>query len=720
MLTRIAALAVLLIGTAATVSEVPDSSASADKPSRPMFIGESDRMPAAFAGSDQVVVVGEQVEFFGVGSSADDAIVEYAWDFESDSIPDYINTQTGFTTHRFTTVGDYHCLFTVKDSSGRIGSDSRRLIVTAQVVDPGTAQQMLYAPKSKQVHPPDGVTQRYAILINGGAEDRFWTDMRLAYDMLINGYGFTASDVYLLNYNGTDPQGGNPGGMIDAPAWPADVEAAFDAVAARSDGDDEVFVLITDHGRGYLGPLSEGGKYFGYLDGRASVDPGDEPDFLESNFKLRSLATGGDYYPNCNHGLNTWQCYKRYFSPTKTMFWRNKYVSRLNNVYVQSVGGPISDNDVYIEYLRDNAAGDVNRDGYIDTSQGEVFDYDGDGMPPYDPATGAFDEGDWGAIDEWTDDLQYINTQVPVDGSPYRIFDEGFLGKLCIDLGYTGGPLHVDGRDENGAGLFDWMDVNQDGDVADTVSVDEGVFTPTDALWDDDWATLVGRLSVAKVAVVAEPCMSGGLVEDLASNGRVICSATIEDAVSWGNTFIRGFIAALHGTDESGRSVNADTNGNGYVSILEAFNYAAANDYADEMPQYDDNGDGASHTDPVPSGGDGVLGADMYLVAPGPTDVEETSAPKAYALHANVPNPFNPVTTLTFELPETQLVKLTIFDLAGREVRALVNSEKRAAGIYRVQWNGTNDRGHQMASGVYVCRMESGTFRETRLMTLVR
>jgi hypothetical protein len=115
---------------------------------------------------------------------------------------------------------------------------------------------------------------------------------------------------------------------------------------------------------------------------------------------------------------------------------------------------------------------------------------------------------------------------------------------------------------------------------------------------------------------VAEPCFSGGFVWDLSSPTHVICTATIEDAVSWGNNFIRDFTAALHGRDQYGNSVNADANANGYVSMLEAFNYAARRDPNDEIPQYDDNGDGISHTDPVPAGGDGDLGADTYLSDP--------------------------------------------------------------------------------------------------------
>jgi hypothetical protein len=103
------------------------------------------------------------------------------------------------------------------------------------------------------------------------------------------------------------------------------------------------------------------------------------------------------------------------------------------------------------------------------------------------------------------------------------------------------------------------------------------------------------------------------LVEDISSAGRILCTATIEEAVSWGNVFIRNFVAALHGRNEYGSVVDADTNGNGHISMLEAFNYAAGHDYYDEIPQYDDNGDGVSHTDPVPDGGDGTLGCQTYL-----------------------------------------------------------------------------------------------------------
>lgn len=567
--------------------------------------------PSAFAGADEVVVAGEPVEFFGQGASADDEIVEYAWDFESDRVQDFVSTQTGYTTHRFSRPGDYQCVLTVKDSLGRVARDSRRIIAVAEEVDSVTSQQMLHPSRLTVDNAADGVVHWYAIMINGGSESRFWTDVELGYDMLTNGYGFSPSDIYLLNHNGTNPSGVNPNGMIDYSATHANLQTVFNEVASRADADDEVFIWITDHGLGYMGPLSQGGQYLGYMGSRASVDPGDEEDFLESNFQLRSIFTGGDY--RCNHGMGMWKVRRKYSSGGRINFYRNKYVSKLRKVYIEELGTEVSDRDIYIERLVDYALGDTNRDGYIDTSAGEVFDFDGDGKQPYDHATGEFDEDDWGAIDKLEDNHNNINSQVPVDGYPYKIFDERLKGKICIDLGYTGGDPEVDGRDEDNAGLFDWMDVNQDGDTLDIVSVDEAICLYLGTLYDDELAELVNQLSVAKVTIAALPCFSGGLVEDLSLPNRVICTATIEDAVSWGNVFIRGFVAALHRRDQYGNAVDADTNKNGYISMLEAFNYAAGHDYYDEIPQYDDNGDGVSHTDPVPAGGDGSLGSETYL-----------------------------------------------------------------------------------------------------------
>src|SRR5690349_15606188 len=102
------------------------------------------------------------------------------------------------------------------------------------------------------------------------------------------------------------------------------------------------------------------------------------------------------------------------------------------------------------------------------------------------------------------------------------------------------------------------------------------------------------------------------------------------------------------------------------------------------------------------------------------TGVGDTSLPTSFALHANVPNPFNPTTTISYDVPRGGAdVNIAIYDIAGRRVRELVN-EHRTPGNWSVQWNGEDDRGQRVASGVYFYRMRAGSFVETRKMVLLK
>lgn len=155
--------------------------------------------------------------------------------------------------------------------------------------------------------PPDGTAKRYVVMINGGSEPRFWEDVTYAYDTFLTGYGTPAQDIYLLNYDGLSPSGLNPDGMIDFAATKANVEAVMATLGGTVDGDDLLFVWVTDHGRGYNGPVQHSASrqdVIGYLDGLASVDPGDEADCPEADFKLRALFSGGSNIGG--HGMNEW------------------------------------------------------------------------------------------------------------------------------------------------------------------------------------------------------------------------------------------------------------------------------------------------------------------------------------------------------------------------------------------------------------------------------
>lgn len=98
-----------------------------------------------------------------------------------------------------------------------------------------------------------------------------------------------------------------------------------------------------------------------------------------------------------------------------------------------------------------------------------------------------------------------------------------------------------------------------------------------------------------------------------------------------------------------------------------------------------------------------------------PLKTEEfTSAPLTYSLSQNYPNPFNPVTSIEFQIPGSNFVKLAVFDIAGKEIGTLVNEYKQA-GTYQVSFNAGS-----LASGVYFYKITSGNFSDTKRMILLK
>ncbi len=101
-----------------------------------------------------------------------------------------------------------------------------------------------------------------------------------------------------------------------------------------------------------------------------------------------------------------------------------------------------------------------------------------------------------------------------------------------------------------------------------------------------------------------------------------------------------------------------------------------------------------------------------------PTSVGDPDASRL-ALNQNYPNPFNPQTTISFELSERMAVKLVIYDIQGKRIVSLVN-ERMDEGIYRRNWDGTNDSGDRVSSGVYFCRLSAGGEVMTRKLILLK
>ncbi len=101
------------------------------------------------------------------------------------------------------------------------------------------------------------------------------------------------------------------------------------------------------------------------------------------------------------------------------------------------------------------------------------------------------------------------------------------------------------------------------------------------------------------------------------------------------------------------------------------------------------------------------------------TEVKDPFLPEDFSLSQNFPNPFNPSTVISYSLPTNSLVTLIIYDLLGREVKTLINNEQNS-GVYKVQWNGENDYGSKVSSGLYIYTIRTGQFNESRKMVLLK
>jgi len=93
--------------------------------------------------------------------------------------------------------------------------------------------------------------------------------------------------------------------------------------------------------------------------------------------------------------------------------------------------------------------------------------------------------------------------------------------------------------------------------------------------------------------------------------------------------------------------------------------------------------------------------------------------PSRDALLGNVPNPFSSGTEIAFDLARESRVRIAVYDVRGRLVRELLEGT-RPSGRYRIHWDGRDGRGRSVASGVYLCRMETPGFRAVRKMVVMR
>ena len=113
---------------------------------------------------------------------------------------------------------------------------------------------------------------------------------------------------------------------------------------------------------------------------------------------------------------------------------------------------------------------------------------------------------------------------------------------------------------------------------------------------------------------------------------------------------------------------------------------------------------------------------DIYWEGGGTVSVIEgefSNAPIKYSLNNNYPNPFNPLTTIRYDLPEDGFVNVTIYDMMGRTVKIMVTEEQNA-GIKSVQWDATDSFGKPVSAGVYLYQIQAGEYMQTKKMVLLK
>lgn len=113
----------------------------------------------------------------------------------------------------------------------------------------------------------------------------------------------------------------------------------------------------------------------------------------------------------------------------------------------------------------------------------------------------------------------------------------------------------------------------------------------------------------------------------------------------------------------------------------------------------------------------GTPGEENILV---PIENEEELLPKEFSLSQNYPNPFNPNTSIKFSIPKVGKVRLEVFNVGGSLIKSIIDSEVMQAGEYDVKWNGTDNAGQRVASGIYFARLTTQNYMQSIKMNLIK
>ena len=109
----------------------------------------------------------------------------------------------------------------------------------------------------------------------------------------------------------------------------------------------------------------------------------------------------------------------------------------------------------------------------------------------------------------------------------------------------------------------------------------------------------------------------------------------------------------------------------------------------------------------------------QFSSSPLTADEDIDQAPTRFVLGQNFPNPFNPVTTIRYELPDRKLVNISVYDMRGNLIKNLLKSIQ-SPGLKTVRWDATDNRGNMVSAGVYFYKIRTGSFIQTKKMILLK
>ncbi|PIZ68183.1 MAG: hypothetical protein COY19_04215, partial [Candidatus Marinimicrobia bacterium CG_4_10_14_0_2_um_filter_48_9] len=225
----------------------------------------------------------------------------------------------------------------------------------------------------------------------------------------------------------------------------------------------------------------------------------------------------------------------------------------------------------------------------------------------------------------------------------------------------------------------------------------------------DGWSILTSDLPPLTPKVVAAASLLDGAGEPLEGVLVKIDSLSLVDPGEWPATGSHASVRVTDGVDTIVVRIDRDTNIDGTGAPTD--NYFSVTGV---VSQYDGSSPYFEGYQLMPRDIEDFNGS---VVSIG----DELGLPKNFALHQNYPNPFNASTTIKYELPRDAQIRLVIYNLLGQHVVTLID-EHQTAGYRTIQWNGMNDYGQNVSSGLYIMRItaDKQAFTQVRKLTIIK